>query len=88
VRQGHKPLVFTKHAQTVQLERGIETVWIVRVLANPDWTTPDPNDGGLHRAFGAIAERDNRILRVVFSVEPDRIRVISVFFDRNAERPQ
>lgn len=83
-----KAIIFTRHAKAVQLHRDIETSWIERTLAEPEWTAPDPNDSTLQRAFRPITERDNRILRVVFSDEADHVRVISAFFDRNAARPQ
>ena len=83
-----KPVILTRHAKAVQLHRDIETSWIERTLAEPEWTVPDPNDSALQRAFRSIAERDNRVLRVVFSDEADHVRVISAFFDRNAARPR
>jgi hypothetical protein len=73
------------HAGTALRERDISFHWVARVLAQPAWTEPDPR-AGVRRAFGRIAERGDRILRVVYIPEQDEQRVITAFFDRDAER--
>ena len=57
--------VLTKHAETVIKERGIKPDWLERILQNPAQQMADTADPVLKHAMGAIAEDDNRILRVV-----------------------
>ena len=45
--------------------RGITRAYIEAVLAGPAYTSPDPNDPALVRAFGPIAAFGGRVLRVV-----------------------
>lgn len=80
--------VYTQHAETVTAEREITKEWIERTISDPSWTSRDPLDTQLTRAFLAIAERDNRVLRVVYARSESEIRIISAFFDRGAKRPQ
>ena len=75
----------TTHARTALSERAISLDWIARVLSRPEWTEPDPQ-AGVWRAFGRIAEGGDRILRVVYIPEESEERVITAFFDRDAER--
>ena len=57
-----------------------------RIAFSPDWTDPDPTDPDLTRAFGMVAEAENRILRVVFVDRAGERVVVTVHFDRNAAR--
>ena len=65
----------SEHAIEVLAEREIATTWVVRVLAAPERTERDRSDPDLMHALSRIAERDNRVLRVVYnpSVQPPRI---------------
>jgi hypothetical protein len=75
-------ITFTQHALAMLTERGIAEEWVRRTLAEPDDSAPDPSHPDRHRAFRAIAERDGRVLRVVYSDATAERRVITAFFDR------
>ena len=70
------------HAADVMAEREIETTWVVRVLAKPERTEADRSDPVLTHALGRIAERDDRVLRVVYNATVDPPRIVTVYFDR------
>ena len=70
------------HAADVIAEREIETTWVVRVLAKPERTEVDRLDPALTHALGRIAERDDRVLRVVYNASVDPPRIVTVYFDR------
>jgi hypothetical protein len=70
------------HAREVILEREIETTWVVRVLKQPERTEVDRSDPALIHALGRIAERDDRVLRVVYNASVDPPRIVTVYFDR------
>jgi hypothetical protein len=72
----------TAHAATVVAEREIDLAWIGRVLSTPDWTEPDQIDPALTHALGRIAERDHRVLRVVYNASVHPLRVVTAYFDR------
>jgi len=78
---------FTRHAETMLLERGIAREWAERVLTSPGWEELDPSNPGQKRAFAAIAEAGGKILRVVYTVQAGEKRVITLFFDRRAKKP-
>jgi hypothetical protein len=76
----------TRHAAERLAERGIPLSWVEDALRAPDWTEPDPGDPTLRRAYRRIAAMEHRVLRVVFfQAEPDLCRLITAFFDRDAE---
>ena len=79
-------LEFTRHAVQVMAERAISVEWVERVLTEPAWRLPDPNDPMVERFFGRIAERDGRALRVVVNTSVAPWRVVSVFFDRSVRK--
>jgi len=81
-----KEIVLTNHAQHVAGERGISRAWIERAAWEPSWTEPDPT--GAERRFHVIEEHDGRILRIVCVETDTELRVITVFFDRNARSPR
>lgn len=70
------------HAATVIAERQIELRWLEQVLANPDRTEPGKFDPKLTNALGRIAERDGRVLRVVYNANVDPLRIVTGYFDR------
>jgi hypothetical protein len=72
----------TSHAEAAAIKRKIDMAWIERALAEPDWTERDPEKAGVVHAFRRIAERDDRVLRVVYNPGVHPVRVITVYFDR------
>jgi hypothetical protein len=54
----------------------------VGVLAAPERTERDRSDPDLLHALGRIAERDNRVLRVVYNASMRPPRIVTVYFDR------
>ena len=72
----------TEHARVVMQERGIPSEWVDRVLAAPTTLLPDSRDPALSHATGPIAERQERVLRVVHDRSEIPFRVATVFFDR------
>jgi len=74
-------LVVTAHASQVMEERHIELAWVERVLFNPDQIEPHVTDANMEHRYGAIAERDNRVLHIVVSKSQPQ-RLITVYFDR------
>jgi Domain of unknown function (DUF4258) len=82
-----KPLRFTRHAQDAIVERDLDQSWIVRTIREPEWSRADPRRPGVERRFRAIPEFGGRVLRVACFETADEIRVLTVFFDRDARRP-
>jgi hypothetical protein len=78
----------TEHARAVLAERQIDLAWVRAVLASPQRTEADRHDPRLQHALGTIAERDGRILRVVYTVGEEPVRVVTAFFDRRERRPR
>ena len=72
----------TSHAEAAALKRKIDRAWIQRALARPDWRQPDPAKPDVMHAFLRIAERNYRVLRVVYNPSVHPLRVITVYFDR------
>ncbi len=70
------------HAATVIAEREIDIAWIERVLAEPERSGPDRTDPSLVHALGPIAEKGNRVLRVVYNPAMEPLRVVTAYFDR------
>jgi Domain of unknown function (DUF4258) len=77
---------FTQHAADMLAERAIERQWVDRTVNEPDAIEPDPERGNVFRAFRSIPERQGRVLRVVYALSENQIRVITVFFDRARHR--
>lgn len=73
---------FSAHAASVIAERQIELAWVDRVLENPDRIEPGKFDPELTSALGRIAERGDRVLRVVYNAKVDPPRIVTVYFDR------
>ena len=82
-----KSLFLTQHARDAIDEREIDPAWIERAVRMPDWTVPDALRPGVERRFRAIPEYGNRVLRVACYETVDEIRILTVFFDRDARRP-
>ena len=72
----------SEHAADVIAEREIETTWVVQVLQRPERREADPDDPELTHALGRIAERDDRVLRVIYNATVIPPRIVTVYFDR------
>ena len=72
----------SKHASQKIAERHIAQDWIERVLAVPAQVEPDKRDPALRLASAPIAERDGRVLCVVYNVQRVPPHVVTVFFQR------
>ena len=84
---GPKPLRFTRHAEDVIVERNLDRSWIERAVRKPEWSRSDQNRAGVELRFRTIPEFGDRVLRVACAENDDEIRILTVFFDRNARRP-
>lgn len=82
----HPPFTLTEHAAQAIVERAIDPAWVARVLLSPGRTEPDRNDPTLRHALGRIAERDDRVLRVVYNHRRNPPRIVTVYFDRTQRR--
>jgi hypothetical protein len=82
-----KPLQFTRHAQDAIAERELDRDWIERTVRAPEWSRPDPRRAGVERRFRVIPEFGGRILRIACIETADEIRILTVFFDRDARKP-
>lgn len=70
------------HAATVISERQIKLAWIERVLESPDRTEAGRFNPELTSALGRIAERGDRVLRVVYNATVVPPRIVTAYFDR------
>lgn len=75
-------VIFSAHATEVMRERGIQPEWVLLTLQQPALQSADPHDSDVERFFRPIAEREDRVLRVVVNTTVTPWRVVSVFFDR------
>ena len=81
-----KRLILTRHALEAVTARRLQTEWLVRVVQDPEWTTPDPIPG-VERRFRCLQELGGRALRVAVVEEEDHICILSAHPDRNARPP-
>lgn len=81
-----KGIVYTIHTRERLRERRIPTKWIEAILDHPLIDEPDPADDGRRRCWGRVPESGDRMLRIVYVVDTDVIRVITVTPDRNRGR--
>jgi hypothetical protein len=79
-------LRFTRHAEDVIVERELDHNWIERAVREPEWWYPDPQRPSVERRFRAIPEFGGRILRVACIETAEEIRILTVFFDRDARK--
>ena len=74
------------HAKQQLDERNIELAWVAATLRDPEFTRCDKFDPSVKLSFRRVPEMGDRWLRVVYAERLGRIFVISVFFDRKAEK--
>jgi hypothetical protein len=55
----------SQHALIRLQERKIEIAWLEQTISQPERTEPDEIDSFIEHRLAKIAERDNRVLRVV-----------------------
>jgi|FrelakmetLWP11LW_1041352.scaffolds.fasta_scaffold00857_2 hypothetical protein len=72
----------TQHAADALADRCIPPEWMEQALASPTLVEPDRADPRLRHHLRPIAERGNRILRVVLDPTAAPVRIITVYFDR------
>jgi hypothetical protein len=82
----NKPLRFTRHAEDAIVERDLDRTWIDRTVRQPEWSQPDPRRAGVERRFRSIPEFGGRVLRVACFESEAEIRILTVFFDRDARK--
>jgi hypothetical protein len=75
-------ITLTRHAAEMLTERNIERDWVERAVTDPQSVEPDPSRDNVFRAFHTIAEREGRVLRVVYTLRNGEIRILTAFFDR------
>jgi Domain of unknown function (DUF4258) len=78
----------TTHAATAIAERGIEIDWVARTIRQPERIETDRWDAALKHALLRIAERGDRVLRVVYNDSTRPLRVVTAYFDRGQREPQ
>jgi len=81
-----KPLAFTQHARARMREYGITELAVAEIVVAPEWVEPDPQPD-VERRFRRLPELGGRFVRVACIEDPDYIRVLSVFPDRDARPP-
>lgn len=79
-------LIFTRHAESMLAERSIDRSWVEQTVRKPEVVEPDPSRSNTFRAFRAIPERNDRVLRVVYTATDSELRIITAFFDRARHR--
>jgi len=76
----------TRHAEEAIEVRRISLDWVTATIDAPDRVEPDPRNPAVTRAYRAVPQASGRVLRVVYRPESADIVVITVHFDRGAER--
>jgi hypothetical protein len=74
--------LLTDHASIVLRERDIPVEWVRQVLTHPHLRLPDAEDPDLLHALAPIAEREGRVLRVVYNGTTNPWQVVTAYFDR------
>ena len=74
--------VLSQHAADVMRERDIKQEWLDAALAAPALRHLHETDPALSYALLSIAERDGRVLRVVYDHTIEPWKVVTVYFDR------
>ncbi len=79
-------LRFTSHALHKMAERQIQPDWVARTIEEPEYVRADPNQPGAVRSFRRIPEFGGRWLRSVYVDRGDVRVVVTVTWDRDAEK--
>ena len=75
-------LEYSDHATKAMRERGIDLLWVQRVVENPARTEPDRLDPAVTHALAGIPEFGDRVLRVIYNANVQPWRIITAYFDR------
>lgn len=79
-------LILRRHAELRMHQHGIALAWVDLTIHQPAHVEPCPRDPSLRGAWRRIPQRGNRVLRVVWRPAGGNAVVVSVFFDRGAQR--
>ena len=79
-------LYFTVHSLHKMAERAIQPDWVASTIERPEYVRPDPHQSGAIRAYRRIPEFGGRWLRAVYVDRSGARVVITVTWDRDAER--
>ncbi|MBI2934268.1 MAG: DUF4258 domain-containing protein [Chloroflexi bacterium] len=74
----------SEHARDMLKERKIADSWIQSTIENPDRRNLG-EDGNMHY-FKTIPEYGSRVLHLVVNPDVVPMRIVTVFFDRRAQR--
>ena len=83
-----KPLSYSAHALTVVHERQLKKEWVEVAVHEPQWRLPGPHYPDRERRFRMIAERGDRVLRVVVVETEEEIRIVTTILERRARKPE
>lgn len=72
--------LFSRHAEHAIAERRIDLGWVSRTITAPD-AVEEHDDGTVHY-LAEIAERQNRVLRVIVRAGSSPPAVVTAFLDR------
>jgi hypothetical protein len=73
---------FSRHGEDMLAERKIERAWVESTVTSPESVEADPKRPEVYRAYRRIPEHGGRYLRVVYTLNGDRVKIITAFFDR------
>jgi hypothetical protein len=74
--------ILTQHARNAMEKREISAAWLEQTMIAPQRCEPDAIDPALEHRLAVIAERDNRVLRVIVNTQAKPEKVITMYFDR------
>ena len=73
--------VLTDHAERRLRKRNIHLDWIAAALDHPARTENDAEDPALVHALLPIADRNFRVLRVIYNESVSPVAVVTAYFD-------
>lgn len=73
-----KPVRYTRHAETVLIERDLAKEWVERTVYEPEWRTSEPRDSSAERRYRSVPERQGRVLRAICVENAAEIRILGV----------
>jgi hypothetical protein len=73
--------VLTDHAKKRIIKRQIRTEWVEETLTYPARIEMDQDDPDLVHALRPIAERNFRVLRVIYNETVGPVAIVTAYFD-------